>query len=81
MTDARPGDAAPHRHDFVTQQEGPKQTGQNWTLNFDGTVDAEGLAVKGGVLDFFNDATHPENMRQISTSYQERSWWTWAVRK
>jgi len=31
----------------VTQSDGPFQTGQNWTINADGTVDSSGLAVVG----------------------------------
>ena len=82
MTDApAPPNSPRSGHDFVTQKEGPQQSGQNWTVNSDGTVDPEGLAVFGAVLDFFNDPSRPERLRQISVGYQEGSYWTWAVRK
>lgn len=68
-------------HDFVEQDEGPTQTHQNWTVNFDGTVDASGRAVRGAVVDFFNDPAHPERYRQIYVTYQNGGWWTWIVRK
>ena len=39
-------------HDFVTQDEGPRQTGQDWTLNYDGTIDHTRTVVKGAVKRF-----------------------------
>jgi hypothetical protein len=68
-------------HDFVTQNEGPQQTKQNWTINYDGTVDPTGRAVYGAVIDFFHDPTHPERYRQVLVTYKEKDWWTWLVRK
>lgn len=68
-------------HDYVTQEDGPAQTGQNWTINYDGTVDHTGRAVQGAVLDFFNDEKHPERYRQISIAYRDVNFPTWFVRK
>jgi hypothetical protein len=68
-------------HDFATQWEGAMQSGQNWTVNYDGSVDPSGRAVYGAVVDFFNDPEHPERYRQISVTYQETAWWSWLVRK
>lgn len=68
-------------HDFVTQDEGPKQTGQDWTLNYDGTVDKSGRAVYGAVIDFFNNPNDTTRYRQIVVTYQEKGWYTWMVRK
>jgi hypothetical protein len=39
-------------HDYVTQNEGPQQTGQDWTKNFDGSIDTTGTVVKGAVNKF-----------------------------
>ncbi len=68
-------------HDFVEQSEGPQQTNQNWTINYDGTIDRSGRAVKGAVSDFFNDPNRFERYRQITVTYKENGWWTWLVRK
>jgi hypothetical protein len=68
-------------HDFVTQDEGPTRTGQNWTINYDGTVDETGLVAYGAVLDFFNDESRLDRYRQVVQTYQEDRWWSWAVRK
>lgn len=68
-------------HDFVTQWEGPQQTGQNWTVNYDGTVDQSGRAVFGAVTDFFNNPKTSQNYRQIVITYKEAGWHTWIVRK
>lgn len=70
-------------HDYVTQNQGPAQTGQDWTLNFDGTVDATGTVVKGAVNKFAL-----ENGFKVNTgSGEQQSWprkgpWpSWAIRK
>ena len=49
--------------------------------DFDGTVDHTGRVVYGAVVDFFNDASKPDQYRQISVTYQESDWWSWVVRK
>jgi len=68
----------------------PKTRGQNWTLNFDGSVDRSGRAVKGAVDDFFGGVALPpygspaELMacpRQISVTYRELAWNSWIVIK
>ncbi len=63
-------------HDYVTQNDGPAQTGQNWTANYNGTVDATGTVVKGAV-----DAFAEKVCRQVTVSYREQSWNSWAIRK
>lgn len=63
-------------HDYVTNDDGPRQGGQDWSINFDGTRDPTGRAVKGAVDDFA--AKHG---LQISVSYRESGWNTWAARK
>ena len=82
-------------HDYSTQVEpdivwDPHNTGQNWTLNFDGSVDGSGRAVKGAVDDFFGGVSQgrfpspPELTRcprQISVTYHEWGFNTWLVGK
>jgi len=63
-------------HDYVTNNDGPRQQGQDWSVNFDGTKDPAGRAVKGAVDDFA--AKHGLH---ISVSYREGGWNTWAARK
>lgn len=68
-------------HDFVTQAEGPAQSGQRWDLNGDGSVDPTGGAVRAAVEDFAAAVT-----RQIQVGYQQKwiggsGWWTWCVRR
>jgi len=63
-------------HDYVAQDDGPAQSGQNWTVNYDGTVDPSGRAVKGAVDDFA-----AEFHRQVVVSYREAGWNSFAIRK
>lgn len=63
-------------HDYVTQDDGPRQTGQDWSINYDGTKDLSGRAVKGAVDDF---ALHRH--LQLTVSYREKFWNTFATRK
>jgi hypothetical protein len=63
-------------HDYVTQGDGPTRSGQNWTVNFDGTIDMTGTVVKGAVDKF---AKHLNV--QVSVSYREPGWNTWAIRR
>jgi predicted O-methyltransferase YrrM len=63
-------------HDYVTQNDGPQQTSQVWTTNYDGTKDETGTVVKGAV-----DKFAAEVCRQVTVSYRESEWNTWAVRK
>lgn len=62
-------------HDYVEQDDGPSQTGQNWTLNYDGTVDS-GRVVKGAVDDFA-----ARRRRQIVVMYRESGWNSWIIRR
>ena len=64
------------RPQCASQDEGPAETGQNWTLNFDGTVDPLGRAVKGAVDDFA-----ARRRRQIVVMYREGGWNSWIMRK
>ncbi len=63
-------------HDFVTQWEGPALTGQRWDVNFDGTVDPTGGAVRAAVEEFAR-----AKRRQLQLTYKETSWWTWCMRR
>lgn len=63
-------------HDYVHQMDGPQQTLQNWTKNFDGTYTSSGRAVKGAIDDFA-----ARYSLQVTISYRERSFNTWAIRK
>jgi len=63
-------------HDYVTQDDGPSRTGQDWTLNYDGSRDETGLVVKGAVDQFAASVC-----RQVAVSYRENGWNTWAIRK
>jgi len=63
-------------HDYVTQDDGPAQSGQSWTVNYDGTEDLTGTVVKGAV-----DAFAGSVCRQVTVSYRERLWNSWAIRK
>jgi hypothetical protein len=66
-------------HDYVTQDE---IGNQNWTVNYDGTIDHTGLVTRGAIDDFFmtNPDTNP-HYRQVVVAYREGSWNSWAVRK
>eukprot|EP01041_Mallomonas_annulata_P009460 gene9460-19644_t len=77
-------------HDYTFQSEpsgtqsgDPTMHRQDWTLNFDGTRDTTGRVVRGAVDDFFSDKTGALHgcPRQVTVSYREAGWNTWAVRK
>eukprot|EP01041_Mallomonas_annulata_P001864 gene1864-3615_t len=79
-------------HDYTEQKEpntgpeipaDPHNTNQNWTLNYDGSIDDTGRVVRGAVNDFFSDKTGALAgcPRQVTVSYRERGWNTWAARK
>jgi hypothetical protein len=63
-------------HDFVVQDEGPQQSGQDWTKNFDGTIDTSRRAVRGAVEDWA--ARHK---RQVQVTYKESDWPSWCIRR
>ena len=63
-------------HDYVTQDDGPSGSGQDWTLNYDGSRDETGLVVKGAVDQFAASVC-----RQVTVSYREKYFNTWAIRK
>jgi hypothetical protein len=66
-------------HDFVTQDEGPQQSNQNWTINFDGSVDHTKRVVRGAIVDFFSQE-NSDHYRQVVVVYRE-DWPSWYVRK
>ena len=59
-------------HDYITNDE----SGQNWTVNYDGTIELTGTVVNGAV-----DAFAAAVCRQVTVSYREDSFNTWAMRK
>lgn len=63
-------------HDFVAQDEGPEQSGQDWTKNFDGSIDTSRRAVRGAVEDWA--ARHK---RQVQVTYRESDWPSWCIRR
>ena len=84
---------SPWAASFYTRWFGtdPAGSGQNWTLNGDGTVDESGRATKGAVDDFFKGAAEEygiggppdlrECPRQLQVTYREIAWNSWIVRK
>lgn len=84
---------SPWAASFYTRRFGidPAGSGQNWTLNGDGTVDESGRATEGAVDDFFNGAAEEygiggppdlrECPRQLQVTYREIAWNSWIVRK
>ena len=59
-------------HDYVTN---PAWSGQNWTINFDGTVDHSGRAVQGAVDEF----AQRHGVEVYASS--DGAWRSWALRK
>lgn len=69
---------SPAGHDFTTQEiwgYGPGEH-QNWTVNFDGSVDVTGRVVRGAVEDFAK-----RHQRQIQITYKDGGLPSWAIRK
>ena len=63
-------------HDYVTQDEGPEQSGMDWTVQYDGSIDETRTAVKGAVNLFAQ-----ERGLVVSLGRFERSFPSWAMRK
>jgi hypothetical protein len=63
-------------HDFVTQDEGPQQSGQDWTKSADGTVDTSRRVSRGAVEDFAR-----RHRRQIQVTYRQTDWPSWCIRR
>lgn len=61
-------------HDYIAQED--VKHNQDWTKNYDGTIDETGTVVKGAVDKFAASVC-----RQITLSYRESNWNTWAMRK
>ena len=61
-------------HEYVTNDDGPKQSGQDWSINYDGSVDTR--AVKGAVDDFASRTN-----RQVVVTYRESGWNSWLIKK
>lgn len=78
-------------HDYTTQDEpdwanDPEKTGQNWTVNYDGTRDASLRVTRGAIDDFFGGTEEtPADLqrcpRQLVITYKEEGWNTWMVAK
>ena len=75
-------------HDYTWQDEpygadGPAKGRQDWTKNYDGTVDTTGRVTRGAVDDFFSGVLGDMNgcPRQITVTYREGAWNTWIVGK
>mmetsp|Transcript_23456 Transcript_23456/g.33580 ORF Transcript_23456/g.33580 Transcript_23456/m.33580 type:complete len:249 (+) Transcript_23456:53-799(+) len=75
-------------HDYLTQfdlsgNDPHPNPGWDYTLNYDGSRDPLGRAVRGAVDEFFSDSTHFLSgcPLQITITYYEPKWNTWAVRK
>lgn len=62
-------------HDYVTN-DFVKKTGQDWSKNYDGTIDTTGTVVKGAV-DIFAATV----CRQVTVAYEDSKFPTWAMRK
>jgi len=81
----------PRNGPFGKHVTDPHSSKQNWSINFDGSVDPRGRAVKGAVDDFFGGvANHttawsPGDLRrcplQVLVTYRELAWNTWLVAK
>jgi hypothetical protein len=61
-------------HDYVSQNEGPEQSGQDWTINFDGTIDTTGTVVMGVVKKFAAE-------QNVTVYVSQEAWTTWAIVK
>lgn len=75
-------------HDYTWQHEpygaqSPQWGRQDWTKNFDGTVDTTGRVTRGAVDDFFSGVLGDMHgcPRQVSVTYREKAWNTWMVGK
>jgi hypothetical protein len=73
-------------HDYTWQNEpyGAHSPGkQDWTKNFDGTVDTTGRVTRGAVDDFFSGVLGDMRgcPKQITITYREGAWNTWMVGK
>lgn len=73
-----------------TQRGKDPSWSQDWTRNFDGTIDKTGRTVKGAVDDFFGGESRPPYEsppelkrcpRQLSITYRELGFNTWYVAK
>lgn len=65
-------------HDFTTQEiwgHGPGPH-QNWTINYDGSIDVSERVVRGAVEDFAK-----RKQRQIQITYKDGGLPSWAIRK
>lgn len=63
-------------HDYLSAADVPDEIQDDWSINYDGTVDALGRAAKGAVDEFAN-----KHSLQLTISYKENPWSTWALRK
>lgn len=64
-------------HDFVDQDDVDKGfLRQDWTKNYDGTVDHSRRVARGAIVDFAR-----AHDRQLVITYRETNWNTWLLRK
>eukprot|EP00965_Chrysotila_dentata_P239993 6203426-Pleurochrysis_carterae.AAC.1 len=63
-------------HDFVYQGGMPCASRQDWAVNFDGTRDPLGRAVRGAVVEFAR-----KRGLLVSQSYLAQPWPSWAILK
>lgn len=64
-------------HDYVDQNDVDKSfVRQDWTKNYDGTVDKSRRVTRGAVEDFARSVG-----RQLVVTYREPNWNTWIMRK
>ena len=76
-------------HDYTFQKEppgtaysDPDKAGRKFYINHDKTIDESGRVVRGAVDDFFSSPIYMNGCpRQVTVSYREGAWNTWAVRK
>ncbi len=63
-------------HDYMSAADVPPEITDDWSVNYDGTIDPLGRAVKGAVDEFAN-----KHSVQLTVGYHEPLWSTWAMRK
>lgn len=63
-------------HDYLSSADVPDEISDDWSVNYDGTKDPLGRAVKGAVDEFAN-----KHSLQLTIGYQEAPWSSWALRK
>lgn len=74
-----------NENDRCTRQRYPANTGQDWSVNMDGSRDPLGRAVRGAVDDFFSGVAPGSPLsrcpRQVTVAYRECGFNAWVARK